>query len=241
MRLVWSLMWCSWPLAGGPGSGQQHRLDDLLVAGAAAEVAGQTFLYLASGRPGDVGEQGLRREQLAGDAEPALRGASVRGTPAGGDEGDRRSRGLRRSSRVVPSASTPSMRQESTATSSTRTVQAPHSPTRQHSFVPVSPRSSRRTSRSVWCGAISIDRLRPLTVSSIRWLVMLRRPMLRSGARWRSRPPGARARAASPGGTRGWRASRSRDGLASAKRTSRRSHLGGIWGHADRRAGQSRR
>ena len=38
---------------------------------------------------------------------------------------------------VAPSASTPSIRHESTLIPSTMTVHAPHSPTRQHSFVPI--------------------------------------------------------------------------------------------------------
>ena len=64
--------------SGGPDfGGQQHRLDDLLVAGAATKVAGQAILDLGARRLGDVGQQGLRREQLAGDAEAALRGARV--------------------------------------------------------------------------------------------------------------------------------------------------------------------
>ncbi len=69
---------------------------------------------------------------------------------------------------AAPSASTPSIRHESTLSPSTMTVHAPHSPTRQHSFVPVSPRSSRSISRSVWCGSTSTVRPRPLTVSSMR-------------------------------------------------------------------------
>ena len=57
---------------------------------------------------------------------------------------------------------------------STRTVHAPHSPTRQHSFVPVSPRSSRRTSSSVWCGGdLDRARARPLTVRSIRRVAVI--------------------------------------------------------------------
>ena len=67
---------------------------------------------------------------------------------------------------VVPSASTASIRHESTLRPSTRTVHAPHSPTRQHSFVPVRPRSSRSTSRSVWCGSDVDRRDRPLTVKA---------------------------------------------------------------------------
>ncbi len=54
-----------------------------------------------------------------------------------------------------PSASAASIRQEFTVRPSTMTVQAPHSPTTQHSLVPVRPRSSRSTSSSVWWTATS--------------------------------------------------------------------------------------
>src|SRR3989338_7893663 len=51
------------------------------------------------------------------------------------------------------SHATPSTRQESTGIPSTSTVQVPHSPSSQPCLVPVRPRSSRRTSRSVLWGA----------------------------------------------------------------------------------------
>ena len=76
--------------------------------------------------------------ELARDAEAALDAALV-------EEGllERAERAPRGQPSTVgtslPSASTASMRQELTVRPSRRTVQAPHSPTRQHSFVPVRP------------------------------------------------------------------------------------------------------
>ena len=59
------------------GSRREHRLDDLFVPGAAAQVPGKPILDLGAGRLRDSVEQGLRRDELARDAEPALRRATV--------------------------------------------------------------------------------------------------------------------------------------------------------------------
>ena len=75
-----------------------------------------------------------------------------------------------------PSASTARTRHESTVRPSTITVQAPHSPTRQHSLVPVSARSSRRMSSSVWFGATSTARRAPLTVTSMGTFAIMPAP-----------------------------------------------------------------
>jgi len=52
--------------------GLQHRVDDLVVAGAAAEVAGESLAYLGLGRVGVAVKQRLGRHQHAGGAEAAL-------------------------------------------------------------------------------------------------------------------------------------------------------------------------
>src|SRR5215475_13217585 len=62
-----------------------------------------------------------------------------------------------------PSMATPRARHESTGRPSTNTAQHPHSPNSQPCFVPVSPRSSRSTSRSVLCGANATSTCSPLT------------------------------------------------------------------------------
>ena len=54
-----------------------HRFDDLLVPGAAAQVAGKPFLDLGASRVRDLGEQGGRGHELTGDAETALGRARV--------------------------------------------------------------------------------------------------------------------------------------------------------------------
>ena len=67
--------------AGRPGSpgtrpelvgGPQHRLDDVLVAGAAAQVAGQRPADVLLGGVGVLVEQGLGGHHHARGAEPAL-------------------------------------------------------------------------------------------------------------------------------------------------------------------------
>src|SRR2546422_1167677 len=56
---------------------QLHRLIDLDVAGAAAEVAGERVLDFVSGRPGIGFEERFGSEQKGGRAVAALRGAQV--------------------------------------------------------------------------------------------------------------------------------------------------------------------
>src|ERR1017187_7309337 len=62
-----------------------------------------------------------------------------------------------------PSKATPRARQESTGRPSTSTAQHPHSPSSQPCLVPVSAKSSRRTSRSVLCEANATSTGSPFT------------------------------------------------------------------------------
>ena len=64
-------------LAAPPLGGQGHGLDDLLVAGAAAEVAGEPLLDLGTVRMGDLRQQRPRRHELARDTEAALGGTGL--------------------------------------------------------------------------------------------------------------------------------------------------------------------
>src|SRR6266550_7209740 len=68
-RLLW---WLAGRLASELGRGPQHRLDDVLVAGAAAEVAGQGPAHVFLGRVGIGVEQDLGGQHHARGAEPAL-------------------------------------------------------------------------------------------------------------------------------------------------------------------------
>ena len=67
-------------------------------------------------------------------------------------------------STVFPSTSGPSTKHESTILPSTLTVQAPQFPSRQPSFVPVSPISSRSVSRRLMYGGTSNSCSWPLIV-----------------------------------------------------------------------------
>jgi len=62
-------------------------------------------------------------------------------------------------------------RQEFTGWPSTITVHAPHSPSPHPSFVPVSPHSSRKTSRRRFIGGAETSRLFPLSVNLKPWLL----------------------------------------------------------------------
>src|SRR5437899_219565 len=59
-------------LAAHHGSGVEHGADDLVVAGAAAEIAGQPVAGLFLGRVLVLVEQRLRRDDESGGAEAAL-------------------------------------------------------------------------------------------------------------------------------------------------------------------------
>src|SRR5262245_53188199 len=68
----------------------------------------------------------------------------------------------------LPTASPTSTRHEFTGTPSRRTEHEAHSPSLHPFLVPVSPRSSRSVSRSVWCGSVLTSRTLPLT-SNLYW------------------------------------------------------------------------
>src|SRR6185437_3746394 len=71
--LCWlGLCWLARRLAPELGRGPQHRLHDVLVAGASAEVAGQRPAHVFLGRVGIGVEQGLGGQHHARGAEPAL-------------------------------------------------------------------------------------------------------------------------------------------------------------------------
>src|SRR5918992_5326652 len=74
---------CSWSLSI-PRSlvseqlrGTVDGLDDVLIAGAAAQVAGDAFEYVVLGRPGVVAQQGGDRTKEAGGTEPALQAVAL--------------------------------------------------------------------------------------------------------------------------------------------------------------------
>ena len=137
-----------------------HRADDLVVAGAAAEVAGQPVAHLGLGRVRVLVEQRLGRDQEARACRCRTAARRSRGTSAAAGAACRPCAMPSMVSIVLPSASTPSTRQEQTRRPSTVTVQAPQSPEPQPSLLPVRPSSSRSTSSSVCVGvAEELDRL----------------------------------------------------------------------------------
>src|SRR4030095_634589 len=73
----------------------------------------------------------------------------------------------------VLTASTPSIRHESTGAPSTSTAQVPHSPSSQPCLVPVRPMSSRKTSNKVLLISVATSWVSPLTQSCNSVLVSL--------------------------------------------------------------------
>src|SRR5579884_31975 len=64
-------------LASQPGSRQQHRLDDVLIPGAAAQVAGQPIFDVVDSGVGIALQQLVGAHEKAGGAEPALQAVLV--------------------------------------------------------------------------------------------------------------------------------------------------------------------
>ena len=182
---------------------------------AATQIAGETLLDLLATRVWHRGAAGRRRPSAGRGCRNRTEPRPSRGRRSVARESARPSA---RPSTVVtspPSASTAMTRHESTITPFSRTVHAPHSPTRQHSLVPVRSRSSRSASSSVWCSATDTERGWPFRRRS-----MITRSDSRKGGRERSKVRGRSARAASPGGSRAPHASTSDDGLASPNQSS---------------------
>ena len=212
-------------------------VDDLAVAGAAAEHAAQRILDLAARRP--------RRPRAAAPAPPsACRACRCR-------TGPRRGRGRT----VCSAASVPSpsprpstvstarpatwpiaTRQAQTCRPSSSTVQAPQSPASQPTLVPVRPRSSRSAAASrVTGGPSQADR--PAVQGEVD---LHRREARQQAAQQRRRPrrrrrPRCRARRRSATAARAARPRRGRPGRSRGAPTSAASSAGSRCG--DRRAG----
>ena len=130
-----------------------HRVDDLHVAGAPAEVAGESTLDLVARGRWVLVEQGLGRKNHPWGAEAALHGPLVDkglldgvqsaafGQPLDGHD-------------LLPFAVTARVRHENDGFPSMRTVHAPQSPAPQAYLVPVSPILSLRTSTNSMWGSI---------------------------------------------------------------------------------------
>ena len=140
-----------------------HGADDLVVAGAAAEIAGQPVAHLGLGRIGIALQQRLGGDEEAGRADAALQ----RGVLEELALQRMQLSPLAMPSMVLiaaPSASAPSTRQEQTSRPSSMTLQAPQSPVPQPSFAPVRPRRSRSTSSSVSSASQRYSTASPLIV-----------------------------------------------------------------------------
>ena len=158
---------CRWRVAP-PGPGRQlDRVDDLDVAGAATEVAGEGARDRLAGRGGVPAEERLGLHHDARRAEPALRGAGGARTRRPRCRG-RRSAGPRASSTSRPATRAAGWAHDTTGRPSTMTVHAPHEPSgAQPSFIERSPSPIRRTSRRLVSGRASTVTFRPLSVNSI--------------------------------------------------------------------------
>ena len=135
---------------------EPHRRDDVLVARAAAEVAGERLADLALVEvAGSSRSMRLERHQESGRAEAALQAV---GLVEGLLERVQLAVGPARPSTVriaCPSACTARIRHERTGSPSSWTVQAPQTPCSHPTWVPVRPASWRMKSESSSRGSIS--------------------------------------------------------------------------------------
>ena len=141
------------------------RIDDRVVAGAAAVVAGNVLADFLAARhaavraavPARSAACRACRSRIA--ARCAVSNAACRSAIS--PESDTPSM----VSTLAPSHCTASIRQPRTISPSTRTVQAPQTPCSQPTWLPVSARSSRRKSTSVLRASTRLVTVSPLTVS----------------------------------------------------------------------------
>ena len=141
-----------------------HRAHDLVVTGAAAEIAGQPEANLGLGRIGVALEQRLGRDQEARRADAALQGGMLEELAlqrmqlvAVGDALDGAEPRGPRPRRRAPGRSR-------RARPSSVTLQAPQSPVPQPSLLPVRPSRSRSTSSSVSSASQRYSTASPLIV-----------------------------------------------------------------------------
>ena len=152
------------------------RIDDRLIAGATAVVPARCARGLCRG-------WGRRRapssscavSSMAGVQKPhcsALRRRNASCRSAMSPESDTPSM----VSTFAPSHCTASVRQPRTISPSTRTVQAPHTPCSQPTWLPVSPSVSRTKSTSVVRGSTDSATASPFTVMRISSMLMRAAP-----------------------------------------------------------------
>ena len=147
--------------------GGLDRVDDGLIAGAAAVIAGKMFADLLA----------VRRRRFASadpappSAFPACRSRIAARCDRGTRPADRRSRrcrtALRWSRRTRCASAPPASGRNERSRRSTRTVQAPQTPCSQPTCVPVSFRCSRRKSARLSRGRTCASTRSPLTSSEM--------------------------------------------------------------------------
>ena len=150
----------SWSGSSHHGCGVLDGAHDLVIAGAAAKIAGKAEADFLLGRGlGFFAERAFAAIRKPGVQMPHCRAACSRNFAAA-DAACRHPPCPRWSRRAGPSASAPSTRQEQTSRPSRMMLQAPQSPVPQPSLAPVRPSRLRSTSSSVSSGSqTKLDRV----------------------------------------------------------------------------------
>ena len=142
-----------------------HRVDDLLVARASAEVAGQRLADVVLARVRNPSQEVGSRDHEARRTEPALHGSRLDERCLHRVERRRPPPGPPRSTISCPSACAASTRHEQTSLPSSSTEHDPHSPCSHAFFEPGSPSRSRSVKRRLSPGQTSASIRSPLTDS----------------------------------------------------------------------------
>ena len=174
-------MLMSWQASGARPRCGLDGVDDGLVAGAAAIIAGKMFADLFSIRHGDCFSRSCAAISIPGVQKPHCSAL--------------RSRNADCKSAISPLSEIPSIvstvalcvctassRQERTISPLTRTVHAPHTPCSQPTCVPVSLRCSRRKSAKFRRGSTFASTRSPLTTSEIATAAVTPMPPAEIGA-----------------------------------------------------------
>ena len=128
---------------------RHHRIDDVLIAGAAAEIAGQRLAHFVFRSATDSPSERPSSSSGCPACNSRIAGRDARASPAAADAARRPlARGLRRSRARGRWPAPRASGRSGPAAPSSRMVQAPHTPCSQPTWVPASRSSWRRKSLS---------------------------------------------------------------------------------------------
>ena len=159
-----------------PRSGQPHGFEDLLVAGTAAEVAGERLADRLVVRIGSRSSKSTAATTMPGVQKPHWTAPVSRNASWTGWSRPGRAKATRRCARSVHRACSAGTRHEQTSSPSSQTEHEPHSPCSHAAFCAAELELVRAsTSRRLVSGGTSSARATPFTVVEITHRLLLER------------------------------------------------------------------